>query len=177
MVLAHPLEDVVMNETFFSIAEIRGDPAMRELGKKMIRGESGFILYEGLTGVRSWMYYAPIRSTGWTLAVLFPEAELLEKRYPVKRDHGSDGRRRHPAADRRRNYITLSITRAAAPKLAAATNETAAGNFDVALPAAHSRDEAGMLAQNFDAMRKSLKDYIRNLTGDDRRQGAHPGRA
>ena len=163
MVLAHPLKDVVMNETFFSIAEARGDSAMRELGKKMIRGESGFILYESLAGVRSWMYYAPIRSTGWTLTVLFPEAELLENVTRLSVTMAAMGGVGIVLLIAAVVYITLSITRPLR-QLAAATNEIAAGNFDVALPAAHSRDEAGMLAQNFDAMRKSLKDYIRNLT-------------
>jgi len=78
MLLAHPLKDAVMNETFFSIAEARNDPSLRKLGKKMVRGESGFIHYKSLVGFSSWMYYAPIRSTGWTLAVVFPETELLE---------------------------------------------------------------------------------------------------
>ncbi len=78
MMLAHPLKDTVMNETFFSIAEARHDLSLRELGKKMVRGKSGFLLYTSLVGVRNWMYYAPIRATGWTLAVVFPEAELLE---------------------------------------------------------------------------------------------------
>ena len=62
-----------MNDTFFSIAEARSDPAMREIGRKMIRGESGFVLYQAIAGFESYMYYAPIRRSGWTLAVAVPE--------------------------------------------------------------------------------------------------------
>ena len=163
MVLAHPLQDVVMNETFFSIAEVRGDAAMRELGKKMVRGESGFILYESFAGIRSWMYYAPIRSTGWTLAVVFPEAELLENVTQLSVTMAAMGCVGILLLIMAVVYITTSITRPLR-RLAAATKEIAAGNFDVALPAAHSRDEVGMLAKNFQAMQASLKEYIRNLT-------------
>ena len=77
VILAHPLGNAIMNESFFSIAEARRDPSLRVLGRKMVRGESGFVHYQSLVGVTSWMYYAPIRSTGWTLAVVFPESELL----------------------------------------------------------------------------------------------------
>lgn len=163
MILAHPLKDAIMNETFFSIAEARNNPSLRELGKKMIRGESGFILYDSLMGVRSWLYYAPIRSTGWTLAVVFPEAELLE------------------------NVTRLSITMAVMgffgllllilavihiantlikplKLLTDATDEIASGNFDVALPKVYSNDEVGMLTYDFQVMTESLKNYIKNLT-------------
>lgn len=78
MILVHPLKDAIMNETFFSIGEARNDPFLRELGKKMVRGETGFVHYTSLIGFTSWMYYTPIPSTGWTLAVVFPEEELLE---------------------------------------------------------------------------------------------------
>jgi sigma-B regulation protein RsbU (phosphoserine phosphatase) len=163
MILAHPLKDTIMNETFFSIAEARNDPALRELGKKMIRGESGFVHYTSIVGFTSWMYYAPIPSAGWTLAVVFPEAELLE------------------------NIGKLSITMAAIglvgivllmlavvliaraiigplQSLTAATDRIASGNFDAVLPKVNSNDEAGRLTLNFQSMQASLKDYIRNLT-------------
>lgn len=163
MVLVHPRKDVVMNETFFSIAEARGDVAMRALGQKMIRGESGFILYENLSDVRSWMYYAPIRSTGWTLAVVFPEAELVENVTRLSMIMAAMGGVGILLLITAVVYITSSMTRPLR-RLAEATKEIAEGNFDAALPAQHSRDEAGMLTQNFQAMQKSLKDYIRNLT-------------
>jgi sigma-B regulation protein RsbU (phosphoserine phosphatase) len=163
MILAHPLKDAIMNETFFSIAEARNDPALRELGKKMIRGESGFVHYASLVGFTSWMYYAPIPSAGWTLAVVFPEAELLE------------------------NIGKLSITMAAIglvgivllmlavvliaraiigplQVLTAATDRIASGNFDAVLPKVNSNDEVGRLTRDFQSMQVSLKDYIRNLT-------------
>jgi sigma-B regulation protein RsbU (phosphoserine phosphatase) len=163
MILAHPLKDTIMNETFFSIAEARNDPALRELGKKMIRGESGFVHYTSIVGFTSWMYYAPIPSAGWTLAVVFPEAELLE------------------------NIGKLSITMAAIglvgivllmlavvliaraiigplQSLTAATDRIASGNFDAVLPKVNSNDEVGRLTRDFQSMQASLKDYIRNLT-------------
>jgi sigma-B regulation protein RsbU (phosphoserine phosphatase) len=163
MVLAHPLKDAVMNETFFSIAEERQDPAMRELGKKMIKGESGFILYKSLVGVRSWMYYAPIRSTGWTLAVVFPEKELLENVTRLSMTMAVMGLVGILLLTAAVVSIARSITKPLR-LLAAATDEIAAGNFDVELPVVHSQDEVGLLSRDFQVMKESLKDYIKNLT-------------
>ncbi len=163
MVLAHPLKDAVMNESFFSIAEARNDPSLRELGKKMVAGETGFIRYNSLVGVRSWMYYAPIRSTGWTLAVLFPEAELLENINRLSLIMGVIGFAGVLLLTAAVVYIARSITKPLR-SLAEATHVMASGNFDLELPVVRSNDEVGVLAQDFQVMKESLKEYIKNLT-------------
>jgi hypothetical protein len=68
---------LIIDDTQHSLAEARNDPGMRELGRKMIRGGTDFIPYTDIKGRRCRLYYAPIPSVGWTLAVVFPEAELL----------------------------------------------------------------------------------------------------
>lgn len=163
MVLAHPLKDAVMNETFFSMAEARNDPAMRKLGQKMIKGKSGFIFYKSLMGVRSWMFYAPIRSTGWTLAVVFPETELLENVRRLSLTMAAMGFIGILLLIAAVVYIASTITRPLR-LLAQATDDIASGNFDVELPTVRSKDEVGMLAHDFQVMRESLKEYIKNLT-------------
>jgi len=163
MILAHPLKDVIMNETFFSIAETRNDPAMRELGRKMVRGESGFVLYKSIVGVRSWMYYAPISYTGWTLAVVFPEQELLKNIKRLTFTMATIGFAGIALLILAVAYMTKLIIKPLR-SLASAADEIATGNFDVELPKTYAGDEVGMLTKDFDLMRKSLKDYIRNLT-------------
>lgn len=163
MVLAHPLKDAVMNETFFSIAEARNDPSLRELGKKMVKGETGFILYKSLVGIRSWMYYAPIRSTGWTLAVVFPEAELLENVTHLSLVMTLMGF----AGILLLTLAVISIARSITKplrSLAAATHVMSSGNFDLELPLVCSNDEVGLLTRDFQVMCESLKEYIKNLT-------------
>lgn len=163
MILAHPMKDTIMNETFFSIAEGRDDSSLRELGRKMVRGETGFVHYTSLVGVRSWMYYTPIPSTGWTLAVVFPEAELLENVRKLSMTMAAMG------------FIgimllilaVISIAKAIIKPLqvlTAATDEIASGNFDVALPMPKSNDEVSVLTHDFQVMEQSLKEYIKNLT-------------
>jgi sigma-B regulation protein RsbU (phosphoserine phosphatase) len=163
MILTHPLKDAIMNETFFSIAEARNDPYLRELGKKMVRGESGFVHYTSLVGFPSWMYYTPIPSTGWTLAVLFPEAELLENVRKLSMTMAAIGF----SGILLLTLAVISIARAIIKPLqvlTAATDEIASGNFDVPLPTVRSNDEVGILTHDFQVMEQSLKEYIRNLT-------------
>jgi phosphoserine phosphatase RsbU/P len=163
VVLAHPLKDAVMNETFFSIAEARNDAYLRNLGKKMVRGGSGFMRYKSLTGVDGWMYYAPIRPTHWTLAVVFPESEYVEDINHLTMLMAIMG------------FIGILLLTAAViiiaggmtkplRSLAAATHPLAEGNFDAEIPVVRSKDEIGLLAHDFQAMKESLKEYIKNLT-------------
>ncbi|MGZ4997654.1 MAG: SpoIIE family protein phosphatase [Methylobacter sp.] len=163
VILAHPMKDAIMNESFFSIAEARQDSYLRELGKKMIRGETGFVHYQSLVGFTSWMYYTPIPSTGWTLAVVFPEAELLENLRKLSMTMAAMGF----GGILLLTLAVISIARAIIRPLqvlTAATDEIASGNFDVALPAAESNDEVGVLTRDFQSMQSSLKEYIKNLT-------------
>jgi len=163
VILAHPMKDAIMNETFFSIAEARNDPYLRELGRKMIRGETGFVHYQSLVGFKSWMYYAPIPSTGWTLAVVFPEAELLENVRKLSMTMAAMGF----AGILLLTLAVIGIARAIIrplQMLTAATDQVASGNFDMALPTVHSDDEVGILTRDFQAMQASLKEYIKNLT-------------
>lgn len=163
MILAHPLQDAIMNETFFSIAEARNDPYLRELGKKMVRGETGFVHYTSLAGFTSWMYYTPIPSTGWTLAVIFPEAELLEDIQELNMTMAAMG----SLGILLLTLAVINIARTIIKPLqilTAATDEIASGNFDVALPTANSDDEVAVLTRDFQVMEQSLKEYIQNLT-------------
>lgn len=163
VILAHPLENAIMNESFFSIAEARNDVSLRSLGRKMVRGESGFVHYQSLVGVTSWMYYAPIRSTGWTLAVVFPEAELLASVRRLTLTMVSIGVAGVLLLMLAVVSIATSITRPLR-SLAEATHAMSAGNFDVDLPQIRSKDEIGRLANDFRRMRDALKQYVIDLT-------------
>ncbi|MFH1281476.1 MAG: SpoIIE family protein phosphatase, partial [Candidatus Omnitrophota bacterium] len=162
-IITHPSQDLIMNETLFSVAEARGDQALRKLGRRMVSGESGFVpFYSIMDNKKCWMYYSPVPSTGWSLAVIFPENELLE--------------------DVRRNtliaallgtggifllvivivLLTNSIT-APLRQIAKTAEAIGRGDLDIALPMQQSGDEVGKLAQTFRYMQSSLKDYIRQL--------------
>ena len=163
-IITHAVKDLILNETLFSVAEQRNDPSIREIGRKMIAGGSGFVPFTSLArGKKCWMYYAPVPSTGWTLAVLFPEEEFLED---IRRHNlvvavlGGLGMLLLVAVIA---AISHSITKPLRD-MAKAAGIIGKGNLDASLPAITSGDEVGKLAEAFGNMKVSLKDYIQKLT-------------
>jgi sigma-B regulation protein RsbU (phosphoserine phosphatase) len=163
-VVTHPSKDLIMHETIFSVAEARGDAYLREIGRKMIKGESGFVPFTSIvTEHKCWMAYCPVPSTGWSLAVIYPQDELMAD-----------------VVNLNRTVFLLflvgfflllgvivfnarSITKPLR-MLSRATRVISTGNLDAEFPQIKSRDEVGNLAESFVYMQNSLKRYIRDLT-------------
>ena len=76
--VSHPRREWIMRESIFSIAEAQNDPELRNTGRDMVRGGSGFIPMKSyFTGKKAWMYYAPLPSTNWSMGLVIPEDELF----------------------------------------------------------------------------------------------------
>ena len=162
--VTHPLKELIMNETIFGLAEERGDAKLREIGRKMIRGESGFVPFQSVdTEKRYWVYYTPIRSSGWALAILFPRNELVADINRLTWIVAILGIFGLTLLSIVLTIIARSITKPLTT-MAMATQEIARGNLDVDLPLPRSGDEAGVLLSAFRSMKESLKDYIQRLT-------------
>mgnify|MGYP000983738209 CR=1 FL=1 len=164
VLVSAPKRERIMRESIFSLAEELGDPDIRALGKKMISGQEGFArLPNGLFEKPSWIYYAPMPSTGWSLGIIVPEDELFAGITKLAREViiiASAG-----VALLLAIILTISsaITRPI-KLLASKTSEIAKGNLDVALPKTARGDEVGDLTRSFDDMRVALKEYIADLT-------------
>jgi len=162
--VTHPKKELVMNETIFSQAEARGDSEMRRIGREMIHGKAGFVPFTSiLTGKLCWMVYAPLPSSKWSLAVLFPQDELMADVMRLNRIVITLGILGFIFLLAVIVFIARSITRPLTV-LAAATEDIATGNLDVVIPEIATGDEVGKLAQSFDYMKGSLKQYIADLT-------------
>ena len=162
LILAHPRKDLIMKQSLFKLAEARQDKGLSEIVSKMAKGESGFAQNKNLIDQHSWLYYAPIPSTGWILEIVFPEEELLADLRKLNLQM---------ACIALVGLLLLSIAviwiaaRITSPlrDLAGATDEIAVGNFDVRLATSNSQDEVGILTRNFSKMTASLKQYIIDL--------------
>ena len=163
-VVTHPFKDLIMHETIFSVAEARGDVHLREIGREMIKGKTGFVPFTSIvTEHKCWMAYCPVPSTGWSLAVIYPQDELMADVVSLNRTVfllflvGF--------------FLLLgvivfnarSITRPLR-MLARATRVISTGNLDAEFPLIRSRDEVGNLSESFITMKDSLKRYIKDLT-------------
>ena len=162
-IITHPLEKLVMNETIFSLAKKQGDKRLEEIGRSMIRGESGFGSFVTASGRETWACYAPVPSSGWTLSVIFPRDELYSDVNRLKVTAGLLA----AYGVLLLSFVIVLISRSISRPLRAmaqATEEMARGNLDAPVPVVKSHDEVGILAESFSRMRESLKKYIRDLT-------------
>ena len=163
-VVTHPFKDLIMHETIFSVAEAREDAYLREIGREMIKGKTGFVPFTSIvTEHKCWMAFCPVPSTGWSLAVIYPQDELMADVFSLNRTV----------------FILFlvgfflllgvivfnarSITKPLR-QLSRATRVISTGNLDAEFPQIRSRDEVGDLSESFIYMKDSLKRYIQDLT-------------
>ncbi|MCX6283691.1 MAG: cache domain-containing protein [Bacteroidetes bacterium] len=164
-IVTHKRKEEIMNESIFSIADNKELPQLREIGKKMIKGEKGFaeIPYKNyVTGKDSWISYAPVPSNGWSVAIIFPVDEFMAD---------ADSLYRHLVELATAGLfvifiVILLISRSitgSLRRLTAAVEQFAEGDFNVQLPPIRSKDEIGRLNNTFIYMQETLAKTIHDL--------------
>ena len=129
--------------------------------ERMVAGQPGFEPIE-IDGRRYRLTFRPMGHAGWSMALAYPEDELLE---------GVGRLRTIQAALALGGLVLLALVvvvlsrRLTRPlgALAASADDMATGNLDAVLPPVETRDEIGSLALAFHHMRDALKAYIRDL--------------
>ena len=164
--VTHPIKEYIMNETIFSVAEERNDASLRENGRRMISGQSGFsaqAVKSAVTGKSCIMTYVPIKSNGWSLGILFPHDELMSD--ITNLNHvvlilGITGLMLLALAV---VFIARSIT-GPLTIMADIAGRIGTGDLEALVPRVRTHDEVGRLALALDCMKRSLKDYIQEIT-------------
>ncbi len=73
-----------LGKGIFVVAESRGDDQRRELGKKMTSNRVGFDEYYSYSlGKKCFVSYAPLKETGWSIAVIIPQDEPFSDLYII----------------------------------------------------------------------------------------------
>ena len=160
--LVHPDPDKLFYQTIFTEGLIDSKPAQDELGKSMLELEAGFRRLE-IDGVRSYVFFTPLKATGWSMAIVCPESDIFGR------------------FNRLRWFITtidllgllllffscfqvIRKTMRPLSDLARQAEEIASGHFDTVLPASTQPDELGTLTRSFADMQSSLVTYMDELT-------------
>ena len=160
--LVHPDSDKLMVHSIYSDAEELSVPELVKLGESMEKQERGEQeLF--LNGQHYYVFYRPVPTTGWNIAIFCPESDI------------------YGGYDRLQRKIlwsllgglalvfllsVLLIRHQLAPlaKLAEEADYIASGNFDRPMPVRKRNDEIGVLSQSFVHMQSSLVRHIRELT-------------
>jgi len=161
-VISHPDENLIMDETVFSIAGARGNDGLASLGRRMIAGEQGFapVSLDGETG---WLGFSDVGDTGWSLAIFFPRAALLGQ---------VAGLSRVQAVIAVAGLLSLLLfvwilaQRITKPlrELDAAVVAMGSGDAAAPLPKVSGEDEVARLTSSFATMRQEIQDYMTELS-------------
>lgn len=161
--ISHPNSSLILNESIFSLAETENNPALREVGRKMVRGDSGYVPFNTIRpGKSGWLLYQPMAVTGWSLGIYLSDGELKSKLDDLSRKEGIIGIIGFMLLLPVILFIASTVT-GPLRKLAEAAKTLAAGNLSAPLPEIPGQDEAASLARDFSHMRDELKQHIELL--------------
>ena len=161
--LVHPYPERILTETIFTATYAMKDTTIAGIGHRMIAGEKGLATIQNDSLSTSYIFYAPVERTGWSVAAACTYDDIFA------------------GVDRIRNRIVIiaatglflllifclyAIRQLVHPltRLANSTRIIAQGNLEIPLPPLRKRhDEMGMLYEAFGHMQRSLSEYMKEL--------------
>jgi sigma-B regulation protein RsbU (phosphoserine phosphatase) len=160
--ISHPVKELVLNQTIFSIADETGHPELKEIGQEVINGKSGMKKWNSPSFDDSYIFYVPFEHTGWSMAIVCKASELFK------------GVRNTVLFLLALFFLMLvvltyllrrGIHRLIAPltTFTQAVDEVAQGNLQAKLPDIRSKDEMQQLHQSFSIMQQSLARQMEEL--------------
>ncbi len=80
-ILSAPDSDLIFNETIFTLAVERKQPAFREIGRELQQGKSGYRkLVDPADQKEFYAFYSSVPANKWGLIILMEENELLKRK-------------------------------------------------------------------------------------------------
>ncbi len=160
--LVHPDPDKLFYQTVFTEAMTGSDPELVELGHAMLDWKEGTRELE-LGGKRCLVFFEPIKSTGWSAAIVCPDKDIFV---------GFNRLRRIGLLIALFGLMLMFLacfrvvgkTMRPLKDLADQAKNIADGHFNTVLPQNDRPDEIGVLSRSFANMRTSLVSYIDELT-------------
>ena len=161
--ISHPVKDVALNESIFSIAEARNSDSLRAVGLRMVSGSPGMIPWlSWATADASWLAWQPLKTADWTMATVISQAQLRTDILRLSQSQALVGAGGLVLLVLAVWLLALSITRPV-EALSAAAATLASGDLEAALPRPRGTDEIAQLTAAFGAMRDNLKHHIADL--------------
>lgn len=158
--LVHKDTQYILNKTLFEVAMANNDETTIKAAHDMVDGMRGMTEYN--FGEERFLFYAPIQSTGWSVAVSCLHSDIFAK---------IDDMRNKAIIVALSGLILmvilcyLLIRHMIRPlnEFAQSAMEIARGNFSAELPNSKSSYEMRSLHNSFSFMQKSLQNYIDEL--------------
>jgi sigma-B regulation protein RsbU (phosphoserine phosphatase) len=162
--LAERHSEHVMRESVFTLAEKANHPELKQLGQRMIKGESGIIRIpnwhrDGYV----WVAFAPVKGPNWAFGVVISEAEIMA-----------------PVTQLAYQSLAFALAGLAAllavvflvgsgltkplEQVAQSAKRLATGDLSAKVSGVRPGDEVGDLAESFNTMVDDLNSYVLELT-------------
>ncbi len=152
----------------FQIAKDLNNPEIIDLANNMMAGKSGSVEVGGVFHhLNSILYYMPVTSTNWSVAVVFPKKDLYKNLYNTTIKLGISGIIGFILILIAVILITKRMTRPL-QELSFAAREIGQGNLKVTMPEVKRNDEVKILRESLDTMQKELQIYIKNLISTEK---------
>lgn len=161
--LVHPDPEKLFYQTVFTNSLLAPDPEFDRIGRDVISGKEGMEEVI-LGGEDTYMFFQPMRNTGWSLAIICPENDIFgnfDKLSSVASVIIFIGLLMLFVTC----FFVIRKTMKPLETLAGEAEFIAAGDFDHRPPDDEGRnDEIGVLSRSFAHMQDSLVSYIDELT-------------
>lgn len=162
-IITHPDESLLMNESIFSLAESYEDNQLRVIGKDMLAGNTSFIKLKGSpTFANKWMYYSPLISNSWSMAIIIDDNDLFSELNDLLLIQSLIIIFAFAVLTATINIYMVQIYKPLI-SLTKATQRIADGDFDTALDLSPRILELDQLTNSFNKMKSSINQYIKNL--------------
>lgn len=160
--VTNPDKSLIMNETIFTMAKETNQPEIREIGRKMIKGETGSTSLINNVSGEIFVYYIQLPSNKWSLGLVFPHDEMFASLkilniFVVLLGFFGLGML---------VFFTVRIIRKQIrplSKFSKSARIIAEGNFNAELPEITTKDEMKELHDSFEFMQKELANYVSDL--------------
>jgi methyl-accepting chemotaxis protein len=151
-------------ETIFTHTLEKPDSMKEALGVSMMAGESGHTILE-YEGEPCHVFYKPFKNTGWSVAIVIPESDILA---PYQRLKSYTLWISATGLLLLLFFSLITIRNSMKPlqQLAEATHRIAGGDFSDTKMKRQRDDEIGQLQRSFTKMQRSLNTYTRELRNE-----------
>lgn len=151
--------DSVMRQSIGDLATSLKSQDLARLGSEMLANQKGTLtIIDPNTGQAAWAAYQPITSTGWSVAVIIPQADLLASINVLQLRVIMLGSVGLVVLGFLAYLLSRSIARPVR-QLAAATERMAAGDLTTRVAMART-DEIGVLAERFNSMAQTVEERV-----------------
>jgi sigma-B regulation protein RsbU (phosphoserine phosphatase) len=160
-----PRPEDIMSRTVFEVFEERGRPDVIAAARRVVSGESGVVALDGWDTPdkqKQWVFFAPIESTGWGLAVVVLEREALAGMRARMTEAGLSMAVTLVLIIACIWFVSGRIARPIA-RLRSKVLQIAGGDLEARVEGITSHDEIGELAQSFNQMTADLRMHVDHL--------------